>query len=346
MLYKIKISPESLSDIIKYVDYNGKQVGVYDSINEVLTGGTTSFNVPILLKQNYVDFGYFSEFDGAILQKETVLNFVFSALTEYDYIVYNTSNVKNAFTKDSNYVIDWGDGLVEDFVGYPINHTYSNNSPDNPIIYYTIIIKQINNFGTNVITKNVVTPFDSTKISDDPNGNAEFIPSGGPWKNTPLNYDYIFSGDSAPIEDYINSTPVIISGYTYSKLKDLATYGVDSYTVGKSIYKDNVLFGQIDSKNDDYTGYTIQDIVYVDYKVGLTTFSVETSGLTSNTTILSAITKEDVLLKSVANTQIYSNVFIERGKFSGYEKVLRLGEVKTIEDLENYGYGFFNLENK
>jgi len=76
MLYKIKITPESFSQIIKYVDYNGKEVGVYRTVSEVLTGTTnnqpiiSSFNIPILLKQNYVDFGYYSEFDGAILQKK------------------------------------------------------------------------------------------------------------------------------------------------------------------------------------------------------------------------------------------------------------------------------------
>jgi len=345
MLYKLKISPESFSDIIKYVEYDGKKVGIYNSVNEMLSGNTstTSFNIPILLKQNGIDFGYFSEFDGAILQKETILNFVFSALTEYEYVVYNTSNTKNTFTKDSNYVIDWGDGTIKDFdPKNSIVHTY----PNNPTAYYTITIKQVNNFGTNIITKNIVAPFDPTKVSDDPNGNAEFVPSGGPWKDTPLNYNYIFSGDSVPLEEYINSTPIIISGYTYSKLQDLATYGKETFKEGREVYKNNILFGKIDSIAPQYTAYTIQDIIYVDYKDGLTTFSLETSGLTSNTTVLSGITKEDVLLKSVSNAQIYSNIFIERGKISGYEKVLRLGEVKTIEDLENYGYGFFNLENK
>jgi hypothetical protein len=38
MLYKIKITPESFSQIIKYVDYNGKEVGVYRTVSEVLTG--------------------------------------------------------------------------------------------------------------------------------------------------------------------------------------------------------------------------------------------------------------------------------------------------------------------
>jgi hypothetical protein len=352
MLYKIKISPESFSEIVKTVDYEGNSVGVYTTVSEALTGKTgndpiiTSFEVPIFLKHNYIDFGYYSEFDGAILQKETVLNFVFSALTDYDYIVFNTTNKTNTFLKESNYVIDWGDGVEEELIGEPIVHTYSYNAVADTIVTYTITIRQVNNFGTNIITKNIVTPFDPNKISDNPNGTAEFIPSGGPWKDTPINYDYIFSGDSLTIDDYINSEPVMVSGYTYSKLKELSSYGPEQYKEGKSIYKDNILFGKIDTITSQYTAYTIQDIIYVDYSNGLTTFSVETSGLTADNTILNIITKEDVLLKSVNSAQIYSNVFIERGKVSGYEKVLRLGEVKTIEDLENYGYGYFNLVNK
>jgi hypothetical protein len=348
MLYKIKITPESFSQIIKHVDYNGKEVGVYRTVSEVLTGTTnnqpiiSSFNIPILLKQNYIDFGYYSEFDGAILQKETVLNFVFSAITEYEYLVLNTSNNLNNFTKDANYVIDWGDGTVEGLITNPMYHTYSTGGLE----YYTIVITQTNNFGTNIIKKNVIAPFDATKVSDNPNGTAEFIPSGGPWKGTPLSYDYIFSGDSGSLEDYVNTTPTQIGGYTYSKIKDLASYGTDTYPVGKPIYIDNILLGQIDSMSIEYSAYTIQNISYVDYPNGLTIFNVETSGLTTSTTTLSGITKDEVLLKSVSSPQIFSNVFIERGKVSGYEKVLRLGEVKTIEDLENYGYGFFKLENK
>ena len=51
-------------------------------------------------------------------------------------------------------------------------------------------------------------------------------------------------------------------------------------------------------------------------------------------------------MKSVDEVQIFSNVFVERGKNSGYEKVQRLGEVKTLQDMEKYGYGYFKLTNK
>jgi hypothetical protein len=43
--------------------------------------------------------------------------------------------------------------------------------------------------------------------------------------------------------------------------------------------------------------------------------------------------------------EIQSNVFIERGKNSGLERIMRLGEIDNIGDLQKYGYGFFNVIN-
>ena len=56
--------------------------------------------------------------------------------------------------------------------------------------------------------------------------------------------------------------------------------------------------------------------------------------------------KDEVLLKVIDQPQIQTNVFVERGKNSAYERVQRLGEVDNLGDLINYGYGFFNVVNK
>jgi 5'-3' exonuclease len=44
--------------------------------------------------------------------------------------------------------------------------------------------------------------------------------------------------------------------------------------------------------------------------------------------------------------KIMTNVFVERGKNSAYERVQRLGEVDNLGDLLTYGYGFFNVEKR
>ena len=95
-----------------------------------------------------------------------------------------------------------------------------------------------------------------------------------------------------------------------------------------------------------YTAYTIQNISYYDFEDGLTIFVEQSSGFTDNNLTADPIVKEEVLLNVVDQPQIQTNVFVERGKNSAYEKIQRLGEIDNLGDLLNYGYGFFNVEKK
>lgn len=348
MVYKIKISPESLSSIVKEITYSGNTFGVYTGMTSLLTSGVngtsslTGLTIPILLTQDCVDIGYYSEFNGAIQQKETGLNYVFSANSKYEYCIYNTS-ILNSYNKESKYEIYWGDNSkVEPMSGVKSCHTYPKTNAK-----YVIKLTQKNNFGTNIINKTITIPFDKDKVSEDPNGTIEFIPSGGPWKYSPISYDYIFTGDTGiDIDDYLYDSQVTITGYTKSNLIELSLYGKDPYKPGVNVIKDGNVYGKVTNINNLFTAYTIQDINYVDYPFGVTTFEVKSKGLTKDTAKIVPITKNEALLKSVDEVQIFSNVFVERGKNSGYEKVQRLGEVKTLQDMEKYGYGYFKLTNK
>lgn len=348
MVYKIKISPESLSSIVKDITYSGNSFGVYTGMTSLLNSGVngssslTGLTIPILLTQDCIDIGYYSEFDGAIQQKETTLNYIFSAKSEYEYCIYNTS-ILNSYTRESEYEIYWGDNSkVETMIGVKSCHTYPKTNAK-----YVIKLTQKNNFGTNIISKTITIPFDKDKVSKDPNGTIEFIPSGGSWKDSPISYDYIFTGDTGmDIDDYVYDNEVTITGYTKSNLIELSLYGKIPYKVGVDVIKDGSVYGRVTNINDLFTGYTIQDIKYVDYPFGVTTFEVKSKGLTKDTIKLVPIVKNEALLKSVDDVQIFSNVFVERGKNSGYEKVQRLGEVRTLQDMEKYGYGYFKLTNK
>ena len=76
--YKVRISPEVLSTIIQDVNYDGETVGVYSGMSEMLSGGTfgtslfTGLTIPILLTESVTDLGYYSTFDGDILQLDVV----------------------------------------------------------------------------------------------------------------------------------------------------------------------------------------------------------------------------------------------------------------------------------
>jgi hypothetical protein len=59
--------------------------------------------------------------------------------------------------------------------------------------------------------------------------------------------------------------------------------------------------------------------------------------------VCSGITKNEALLNVISPPEIYSGVFIERGKRSALESFQRLGEVDNVGDLVKYGYKFFNI---
>ena len=351
-----EINPTPISE--EYVGYTL----VYSSMTQLLSGGTdgtsllTGLTIPIFLTETAVDIGYYSVFDGLILQKDTMLNFVLSGSSSAPYQVYfyNTSDVElKKYLSFSSYVLDWGDTSPNTIVGpslpSPYIHTYPGPGE------YTITFRGISPWGNNLITKKVTLPFTGVTI-DNPNGTAYFSPLGGSWSGTALEYDYLFSGDTT-CEIYQSgtnpflSTPLIISGYTQSSIDDLSQYGPkNSPNLIGGLYKPDTqvtgstgVVGIVYSPNPTlpYTAYTINGIDYYDYNDGTTIFFV--SGVTPIDVICSAITKDKVLLNVVDEPEVQSSVYIERGKNSGLERLIRLGEVDNVGDLTRYGYKFFNV---
>jgi hypothetical protein len=120
-------------------------------------------------------------------------------------------------------------------------------------------------------------------------------------------------------------------------------YGPTKYTIGYQFIKNNQVFGQVDDINPDFTEYTINGIKYYDFPDGKTLFFVFSSGFTQDNITLSAITKNERLLDFVMDPEVQSNVYIERGKYSAFEPLQRLGEVDNIGDLTRYGYNYYKI---
>lgn len=356
-VYNIVISPENIQGDLFKVNYRGIQVGVYSGMTQVLTGGPngssllTGLTIPILITQTAVDVGYYSEFDGAILQKDVVANFIFSSTTTspYVYYVYNTSNQFQKFLELSVYTVDWGDNspiqVINNFTPNFLSHTYPTANGK-----YKITLRQDNPWGQTIVQKDITTPFTNI-IPPNPNGTAFFIPRGGSWANTPISYDYIFSGDAvntvaAQTSNNFTTVPFQISGITKSRLTELQLYGPNLYQLYTPVISNGQIWGNIFVTATTYTGYTIQGVRYFDYIDGTTNFFQNSSGFTSQNLTAQPITKNETLIKAVDQPQIQTDVFIERGKNSAYERVQRLGEVDNIGDMINYGYGFFNVELK
>jgi hypothetical protein len=326
-------------------------------MSQVLSGGIsgtsilTGLTIPILLTETSTDLGYYTPFDGAILQKDVVTNFIFSSDTNTPnvYYVYNTCDKFQKFLQFSTFTIDWGDGSVqEEITGFTPNnlvHFYPQTVQN-----YTITMTQRNPWGVNIVQKNISVPY-RIQQSTNPRGTAYFVSNIGNWSATPISYDFIFSGDAennvqSQISSNYTTTPFYVSGRTYTRLNDLVQYGNRQYILGVPIIRDGQIFGVVTNFAPTFTAYTIQNIDYYDYDDGTTVFFAQSDGLDVNNITAEPITKEEVLLKVVDQPQIQSDVYIERGKNSAYEKIQRLGEVDTIGGLVNYGYGFFNVEKK
>jgi len=356
--YNIVISPETIKSDFVTVSYSGQNIGVYSGMTQVLSGGTnghsilTGLTIPILLTETITDMGYYSPFDGAIVQKDVVNNFIFSSNTgtsSYTYYVYNTSDEFQKFLEFSNFTVNWGDGsATQQFNGFAPN--YISHIYPTAINNYTITMTQKTPWGVNVITKNISTPFQISQ-SNNPSGTAFFVSNVGNWSATPVSYDYIFSGDqsnnvTSQISSSWSTVPFYVSGQTYSRLNDLIQYGSQPYLQGVPVIKNSEIFGVVTNIAPLFTAYTIQNIDYYDYADGTTLFFAESSGFTVDNITAEPIVKEEVLLKVIDQPQIQSDVFIERGKNSAYERIQRLGEVDNLGSLINYGYGFFNVEKK
>lgn len=338
---------------------------VYSSMTDILSGGTdgnsllTGLTVPIMLTETAVDIGYYSTFDGFVLQKDTMTNFLVSGdpLNTYTCYFYNTSDTElKKYLSFTTYTIDWGDGItipVPSTAPTSYSHTYSQDG------VFTITMSGSSPWGINIIQKEVSVPFTATTIPN-PNGTAYFIPQGGNWSGTPLMYDYLFSGDSicdveAQVSSNYTEVPFIVSGYCKSYVRDLEqwaskfnpTYYNGKYKIGVEVTGTTGTKGTFWGPSADnlYTGYTINEIDYYDYPDGTTIFIAKSSGYTIDSLVCSAITKNELLLNVIDEAEIQSNVFIERGKNSAFETIQRLGEVDNVGDLVKYGYGFFNVIN-
>ncbi len=355
--YVYRISPEVIQGDIFTVYYSGNPVGVYSGMTQVLSGGPggtsllTGLTIPIMITETALDCGYYSPFDGALLQKDVVTNFIFSSTTgsPYTYYVYNTSDEFKKFLELSTYTIDWGDGS-------PVNNfdqlTPASISHQYPTVVsgYTITLSQKNPWGTNTVKKQIVTPYTNPIILNQP-GTAFFTSNTGSWSATPISYNFIFSGDAENnVQDQKTSSyitvPYTVSGITTSRIQELAQYGPQKFIVGAPVIKNNEVFGVINNISPLYTGYTIQNVDYYDYVDDGTIFFVKSSGLTENELTAEFFYKNPALQKTIGDAEIVTNLYVERGKNSAYQYIQRLGEVDNVGDLQNYGYGFFNVETK
>lgn len=186
-------------------------------------------------------------------------------------------------------------------------------------------------------------------------------------------------------EDYFKEAG-FVTGYTDSKKEEVRSYSeTDPFKVGKVMDREsytnykglsidgvdkvvqiliNGLRYTLDGNDDSNIGTKNQDtgLAYTDdesqvrnvfhpdvnitYEIPLTTVKYYGEGWNETNTVLSAVTKLEYLIGISEEPEVQSDVFINRGSVSVIDRHMRLSEVKTIFDLENYGNGYFNIQKQ
>ena len=382
--YKFIISPENVKSDLTFVGFTGEtnitnfidpccltnstqtlsdigQTGVYLPMSYILSGNTggtsflTGLSVNIMITESAVDIGYYSPFDGMIIQADVLNNFIATAdtINPYTYVFYNTSDLELIkFLSLVTFTLDWGDGSPTQVVlGItPITHTYPTAQNN-----YTITLTANSPWGISKVQKPILTPFTNATITN-PQGSITFFSASGSWTGTPVSYDYIFTGDSnTDINDYYSynytTVPFPITGFTESNLNDLAQFGPKINLVGGKFKLGVQVTGTTGGvgtfygvdPSGTYTAYTINDMIYHDYE-DYTIYVVDSYGFLPGEIVMTGITKDEGLLNVIDQGEIITDVYIERGKNTPLENIMRLGEVDNVGDLEKYGYKYFKVE--
>jgi len=181
--------------------------------------------------------------------------------------------------------------------------------------------------------------------------------------------DYDIRNTGKTVSDYYNYTNTVITGITDSKKEDVRSYKNSNpfwlgFDVNSGVYtnfKGDIVNGvdkvtQLGTaftyvfgadKNDPNIGTRNQQngLLYIDYSGGLVQTQVFFRGEGWNETniSLSAITKEEYLFGIVSKPEIESDLFIDRGITTVFDKHLRLSEITNLNELARYGKGYYNL---
>jgi hypothetical protein len=147
---------------------------------------------------------------------------------------------------------------------------------------------------------------------------------------------------------------MIISGYTDSRLKDVSTYSkTQPYQVGVNGVID-VVYDTSPVPRAKFVSYIIDDIRYDTYintplffgkDLFINTNTIYFFNSTGFTQQEINVIKREVEMGISEPPKVESEIFIERQSSSVFERHLRMGEITTLEQLEEYRNGYYNIFN-
>lgn len=306
------------------------------------TTGLT-FNLPVFLGQSIKDLGQMIGFDGEIGQIEQKCNFTYSGSSNNIKIFNTVNTTKYPTLIDANFTIDWGDGTststistsnVNEPNGVALkmaSHTYSNSGN------YTVKITLNSPWIVQKVEKKIKIPLYQSFGYPTNLGHLIFnipytdpVVTGPNLTEIPAGQQYLM--DYRTTTGATNSTTVSFLGIGKSRIDEKRLYGANAGYTGLTI-------------TSEYTGYTINDLVYKDYEDGYTYISGVTSGTTQtffqDEIYNGMVTRNEHFLGFVDEPQIFSDIFVDRGKQGIMEKNFRLTEIDNTGELDVYGNGYF-----
>ena len=166
--------------------------------------------------------------------------------------------------------------------------------------------------------------------------------------------DYLNSYDSGIYDNvgshlpypYTGNTILSYRGLGSSKLSELKKYGSTGYT-------QTLTYGTIEGLT--FTGYSFTythnttgstSLHYYDLSDGTTVISGSTTGFTKEEVINYMLTRNEHFLGFVEQPQVYSDVFVNRGKQGVMERNFKLGEIENTGELDIYGNGYFKVKKQ
>jgi hypothetical protein len=308
-------------------------------IYEILTGATgTTYQIPIFLENSVDEMGIMVGFDGNIEQVEQFCNFTYKGMGGNTIRVYNTLNT-NKFKAliDSVFTVSWGDGNYSGITMttvYDQNLNYSDHTYTVSGSTYDIEITVNSPWKIEKLKRSIYIPITGSTFPTDL-GTLTFTI---PYSNPPI------SGITQEyLEDYRTLTGNT-SGATISFIA-LGKSRIDEFkSYGSSSIYSGVTTGHTDA--GDYTGYTIDGLFYMDYSDGYTHITGNTSSYYTDELYQGMITRNEHLIGFMDTPQIFSDIFVERGKQGVMERNLRLGEIDSVGELDIYGSGFFKVKKQ
>ena len=149
---------------------------------------------------------------------------------------------------------------------------------------------------------------------------------------------------------YSYNTALTLNGGV--KMEEIYSYSIGSTTIALNSSSYQVLYCDI-----DFT-YQTQDIIIngeaISNEAQMASASFYDNSLSNSLIESDNEHRNEVKTASfvrsyneglTSKASVISNVYIDRGSNAAFERHLKLGEVKTVQDLEAYGNGYFNAEN-